>query len=390
MEISRKTEAFVAEERTATLFVALELSKTRWLVAVESPALNRVSRHTVTAGDAKALVDLITRLRLQAETKLGQIVRVISCFEAGYDGFWLHRYLEAVGIINYVIEPASLQVNRRARRIKTDAIDLEALLRALISYDRGDQRICRMVHVPSLEDEDAKRLHRERQRLVKERIGHVNRIKGLLATQGISRYEPLRVGRREQLQRVLTAGGQALPQQLYQELDRELRRLELVLEQLQVVESERDAVACRADPKDARERMIGRLMRLRGIGPEIATVLVREIFYRDFANRRQVASLAGLTPSPYASGGMMRDQGISKAGNPRVRSLMVQLAWLWTRHQPGSALSRWFAARVGLMRGRIRRITIVALARKLLTALWRYVTVGLVPTDAEMKLGYAD
>jgi transposase len=390
MEISRKTEAFVAEERTATLFVALELSKTRWLVAVESPALNRVSRHTVTAGDAKALVDLITRLRLQAETKLGQIVRVVSCFEAGYDGFWLHRYLEAVGIINYVIEPASLQVNRRARRIKTDAIDLEALLRALIGYDRGDQRICRMVHVPSLEDEDAKRLHRERQRLVKERIGHVNRIKGLLATQGISRYEPLRVGRREQLQRLLTAGGQALPQQLYQELDRELRRLELVLEQLQVVESERDAVACRADPKDARERMIGRLMRLRGIGPEIATVLVREMFYRDFANRRQVASLAGLTPSPYASGGMMRDQGISKAGNPRVRSLMVQLAWLWTRHQPGSALSRWFAARVGAMRGRIRRITIVALARKLLTALWRYVTVGLVPTDSEMKPGYAD
>ena len=328
---------------------------------------------------------MIERVRSREEQARGGAVRVACCYEAGYDGFWLHRVLEASGVACHVMEPASLQVDRRARRAKTDAIDLEGILRALIAFHRGETRVCRMVRVPSVAEEDAKRTHRERKRLIKERVGHVNRIKGLLVTQGIYDYHPERSDRRIELDSLLGRDGNPLPCALQREIEREIERLELVLKHLRAVEKERDAVLAAAPKDDAMACAIGHLARLRGIGPETATILVREIFYRDFENRRQLASYAGLTPTPFMSGAVRRDQAISKSGNPIVRTAMIEIAWLWLRYQPDSTLSQWFIERVGVMKGRVRRIAIVAVARKLLVALWRYVTTGLIPTGAELK-----
>jgi transposase len=243
-----------------------------------------------------------------------------------------------------------------------------------------------MVQVPSVEREDARRTHRERQRLIAERVQHVNRIKGLLATQGIYDYRPLRRDRWERLEDLRTGDGRELPPRLRREIEREFRRLELVLEQIAATEAERDATVAAPAAEDADAAMVAQLARLGGIGPELATVLVREALYRPFANRKEVAAYAGLTPSPYASGDRHRDQGISKAGNPLLRKAMVELAWLWLRYQPDSALARWFTERVGSVRGRIRKIMAVALARKLLVALWRYLTTGLLPEGARLKV----
>jgi transposase len=373
-----------------SMFLAIELSRSGWLVAIQCPSDGRVSRHKLAGGDIDGLLALIGRARSKAERMIGSPVETICCHEAGYDGFWIHRRLEAAGVISHVIDPASLQVDRRARRIKTDAIDVEALLRALMAYRPGETGICRMVRPPTVEQEDARRLHRERHRLIKERVAHVNRIKGLLVTQGIYDFEPLRASRRDVLDTLTTHDGRPVPPHLKQEVLREIDRLELALKQIHEVEAERDAVAATETPRDGAEIMIGQLMRLRSVGPETATVLVREVFYREFANRREVAAYAGLTPSPYRSGGMNRDQGISKAGNALVRAKMVELAWMWMRYQPESALAHWFVERVGAGKGRVRRIGIVAVARKLLVALWRYVTTGLVPSGAQLKPGQSE
>jgi transposase len=314
-----------------------------------------------------------------------QPVRVRCIHEAGYGGFWLHRQLVAAGIDSVIVDATSLQVDRRARRAKTDAIDVEGLLRASIAHARGEHRRCRLVRVPTVAEEDVKRTHRERKRLVKERTGHSNRIKALLALHGITDYEPITADRRSRLHALVTCDGHALPARLRRELARELDRLELVLEHLAEVEAERDALASDPVAADQAAPLISQLMQLKGVGPETATILARELFYRGFTNRKAVASYAGLTPSPYRSGTMQRDQGISKAGNRLVRNAMIELAWLWLRHQPGSALSRWFRERVGSTKGRLRRIAVVALARKLLVALWRFVDSGLIPTGALLK-----
>jgi transposase len=242
------------------------------------------------------------------------------------------------------------------------------------------------VRGPAPADEDARRTHRERQNLLKERGRHVNRIKGLCAQQGIHGYEPIRPDRHERLAALATGDGRPLPPRLRAEIGRELRRLELILEQIGEVEAERGAAA-REEAGDgaARAARITALARLKGIGPETATVLGNEVFYRRFANRRQLAAYVGLAPSPYRSGGFSRDQGISRAGNPRARTAVVELAWLWLRNQPGSPLSAWFVRRVGGLKGRIKRIMVVALARKLLLALWRYLETGLVPEGAVLK-----
>ena len=369
----------------ATLFVALELSRSRWVVAIHAPHADKISRHKLAPG-APGLLALIDRARQRAERAFGRAVRVVSCYEAGRDGFWLHRVLRSAGVENQVLDPSSLQVDRRARRVKTDALDAEALLRALIAWCRGEPRVCAMVRVPSPAEEDAKRTTRERANLLKERIRHVNRIKGLLATQGIDDFAPLRADRLVRLEALATGDGRALPERLRAEVRRHLVRLALVLEMLAEVEAERDRAAAAASSGAgvAMEKMAG-LLRLRGLGPESAAILCTEMFYRTFENRRDVAAYAGLAPSPFASGATHRDQGISKAGNARVRRVMVEIAGLWLRYQPGSALSRWFAERVGALKGRIRRIAIVALARKLLVALWRYVETGLLPAGATLK-----
>jgi len=367
--------------------IAIELSKKSWIVAVNTPLSDKISRHTLKACDGKELLDLCERIRTRAARETKKRVEIVSCYEAGYDGFWLHRLLEAHGIRNYVIDPASLQVDRRARRAKSDGIDVEKLLRSLMAYLRGEPKVWSVVRVPSVAEEDDRRLHRERGRLINERIQHVNRIKGLLAIHGIYNYQPLRRDRMQQLERLRTADGRTLSPRLKAEIRRELQRLELAIGMIKTIEAERDAIAStKTETEHTSAKKIQDLAKIKSIGPEFATTLVGEVFYRSFDNRKQVGSYVGLTPAHFQSGAMCRDQGISKAGNGKARTVMIELAWLWLRHQPDSPLSVWFRDRVGKLKGRIRRITIVAVARKLLIALWRYLETGLVPKGAALKV----
>jgi transposase len=369
----------------AHVALAIEMSGVRWVVAALTPLAAKFGLHKFAAHDAHGLIALMRRLQQRAAAALGRPVAIVSCYEAGYDGFWLHRRLAQAGISNYVLDPASLQVNRRARRAKTDRLDAQALLRALLAHLRGEPQVVSVVRVPSPAEEDAKRLTRERERLLCERIQHVNRIKGLLATQGIYDYQPLKADRWRRLEGLKTGDGRALPVRLTGEITRELKRLELVLAMLAELAAERKALLDESRAAPPGGDPIRKLVRLKAIGPELASVLAGEVFYRRFANRREVAGYVGLTEQPYASGGMQRAQGIAKAGNARARKSLIELAWLWLRHQPDSALSIWFRARVGDHKGRVRRIAIVALARKLLVALWRYLETGLVPTGAQLK-----
>ena len=342
------------------------------MVAILQPIRDQPSIHRIKGG---ALSDLITKLR--SATRAGE--RLIVCYEAGYDGFWLARSLKAENIECHVLDPASLQINRRARRVKTDRIDVLMLLRALMAIDRGDRHVCSIVQVPSIEEEDARRSHRERQRLVRERAAHINRIKGLLFGQGIRGIEPgLRRTRIDFS--VLRAGeGSPLPMRLRAELEREYAGLDLVEQQLRTAEAERDTADAQ-DPSVERKR--DSLIQLRGVGPASAAILAREIFGRRLANRRQLGSYLGLTPSAYDSGSTTRCQGISKAGNSFARRVMIEVAWLWRKYQPESMLTKWYEERAAGQSPRMRRIVLIALARKLVIALWRYVEVGLVPEGA--------
>jgi transposase len=382
-ETPATTVETTARDHSNTLFASLELSKAKWLVTANSPGEEKVSKHVVAGGDGASLLVLLARLKAKAEQRRGVSVKVVVIQEAGLDGFWLHRLLVQSGIESYVVDAASIAVARRHRRAKTDAIDGVSLLRTLMAWARGERRVCSMVCAPSAEDEDRRRLTRERGTLLKERIQHTNRIKGLLNGQGIRDYHPLRRDRFERLEGLRTGDGRELPSMLKAEIRRELERIAVVTTQLAAVERARDALIC----TDAEEpdNPAGMLLRLKGLGPEFASLLWLESLFRSFANRRQVAAYGGLAPSPWQSGGVERDQGISKSGNRRLRKTMIELAWFWLRHQPDSALSRWFRARVGAAKGRVRRIAIVALARKLLVALWRFVTQGVVPEGAVFK-----
>ena len=346
-------------------FVAIELSKSSWVVGFQTPLSKQTSRYQVKACDAGPLLELIERVRTRVTREVGRPVEVTSCYEAGYDGFWLHRVLEAHGIHNHVLDPASLQVSRRARRPKTDRIDADRMVRALIRHLRGEPEACSVVRVPSPEQEDARRLHRERRRLITERVGHVNRIKGLCATQGIYNYEPLRSDRLERLDKLRTGDGRALPTRFKTEIVREIKRLEVVLEMISTVEAERDAILKDKKSTHLNADKIKMLAKLKAIGAEFSTTLVGEVFYREFANRRQLGSYVGLASSPFCSGSLDRDQGIIARALELPALLMIELAWTWLRYQPDSALSRWFQARVGNLKGRPRRIAIVAMARKL-------------------------
>lgn len=366
-----------------TIFVAIELSQKTWLVTLHSPDRDRMSRHKLEGGDHAGLLELIEKVRSRAAEKLGAAPQVVSCYEAGYDGFWLHRRLEAAGIMNLVFDPASIAVEQRSRRAKTDRIDGELLLRTLMAYLRGEPRVVRIVRVPSVAQEDARRSSRERDRLVTEQTGHTNRIKALLRLAGIAVGYPRRGNWLDWLAKQRDWQGQPLSPHLLAEVTREHARLMLVRKQLVALEQAQATRAC-AVPEQTVERR-DRLERLKALGPALSTTMTYEVFYKDFHNRRQVASYVGLAPSPWQSGGIDREQGISKAGNPRARLKAIELAWLWLRHQPDSELSRWFRARTANAGKRARRIAIVALARKLIVALWRYLTTGLVPAGAAMK-----
>ena len=365
-----------------TIFVAIELSQKSWLVTLHSPDRDKISRHKLQGGDHAGLLALIDRVRDRAAQALGAIPAVASCYEAGYDGFWLHRVLLAAGITNYVFDPSSIAVDQRARRVKTDRIDGERMLRTLMVYLRGEPRVVRIVRVPSVEQEDARRASRERGRLTKEQTAHTTRIKALLRLLGMAVGNPRRRDWLTWLAAQRDWQGQAVPPQIMAEIKREHARLMLVREQL-------DALAqAPADLTPAAAQMALRselLLRLKCLGPAFATTLTSEVFYKDFRNRREVASYFGLTPSPWQSGGTERDQGISKAGNPRARCAAVEMAWLWLRHQPDSSLTQEYRRRTLNASKRIKRVAIVALARKLIVALWRYLTTGLVPEGAMLK-----
>lgn len=363
----------------ATVYVSLELSRSKWLATSLSPGSDKMSKYFLAGGDGAALLQLLSKLRTRAERAIERPVKVVVIQEAGLDGFWVHRLLEVNQIESHVVDPASIAVPRRHRRSKTDRIDGETLLRTLAAFKRGEPRVCSMVVPPTPAEEDRRRISRERQTLLTERIQHTNRIRGLLLTQGIRNYQPLHPERRKNLEKLRTGDGQALPTCLKGQIIREIDRLELVLGQIQKLEAQRDAHA--KTPGSP----IGMLMRLKSVGPELATGVYQEALFRDFRNRRQVAAYAGLTPTPWQSGTIAREQGISKAGSPRLRTQMIELAWLWVRYQPDSPLSVWFRERVGSQRGRVRRIAIVAVARKLLIALWRYLTDGVIPEGAVLK-----
>jgi len=362
------------------VFVSLELSRRTWLLTSLSPGVGeKMSKHAVQAGDVAGLLQRFAEFKRRAEARTGREFPIIVIQEAGLDGFWIHRVLESEGIESHVVDAASILTSRRRRQAKTDRIDGETLLRTLMAYKRGEPRVCSMARPPSPDEEDRRRLCRERKTLVSERVQHINRIKGLLFAQGVFGYEPLRKGCRERLDELRTGDSRPLPMHLKAQIVRELDRLEVVLAQLKTAEAERDVLLPAATPA-------AMLAQLKGIGPEFAAVLWSEGLFRHFDNRRQVAAYAGLAPTPWKSGLIDHEQGVSKAGNPRLRTAMVELAWLWRQNQPASQLSLWFRERDQRLGGRMRKTTIVALARKLLVALWRYTSAGVVIEGAVMKI----
>ncbi|UXN57698.1 IS110 family transposase [Phyllobacterium zundukense] len=371
----------------AAIFVSLELSRSTWLITSLSPGNGeKMSKHSVVGGDVTALLHRFAQLQEKVRSRTDDEVPVVSIQEAGLDGFWIDRVLKANGIESYVVDPASIATSRRRRQAKTDRLDGEALVRALLGFKRGEPRVCAMVRPPDPGNEDRRRICRERKVLIAERVEHVNRIKGLLFAQGVRDYEPLHQGRRKRLEDLHTGDGRPLPLHLKAQIIRELDRLELLLVQIAAVESERDALlAAQKDTVVETPAPAAMLLDIKGIGPEFAAILCTEGFFRHFDNRRQVASYAGLAPTPWQSGTIDHDQGVSKVGNPRLRTTMIQLSWLWLRHQPQSALSFWFKERVWSNGGRMKKSAIVALARKLLVALWKYVAMGVVIEGAVMK-----
>ena len=367
--------------------VALELSKKSWVIAFSPPPEGgKNSLHQIAAKDISRLFGFLESARLKAECEASRPLEIVVCYEVGYDGFWLARLLIAKGIRTIVFDPASFLMPRRGRRAKTDRLDAEGMTRTLRTWLSGDREVARDVQIPSVEQEDAKRIERERKYLVEERISIVGRIKGLLALHGIW-LTGKRIGKglRERLDRMTTGDGRPLAPFLRRDIERMLRRYDLVSQQIEeVVADRREALADNSGRFPHAEK-VRRLAMLGAVGETTATVLVAEVYHRTFETRRHVASFVGLAPSPYASGETSRDRGISKAGTKLARQTFVELAWFWLRYQPNSKLSLWWQVRFGGMGMRGRKVGIVALARKLAIALWRFVEDGVIPEGATLK-----
>ena len=364
------------------LYIAFELSNSKWKLAFSDG--NKVRYKTISAGD---LAQLQTEIKLaKRKFKLTEDVKVLSCYEAGRDGFWIHRYLESQGIENLVVDSASLEVNRRKRRAKTDRIDAGKLLRMLIRYWGGEKKVWSVVRVPSEADEDARHLHRGLEDLNKERTMHRNRIKGFLVLHGIKLSNPSHKRFLEQLEALRTWDGRQVAPDLKSTIIREYERLQVVEDQIKALEKEKTERLKNPDT-DSLQKVV-KLASLYGIGSVSSWTFVMEFFgWRQFQNRQEVGALAGLTPTQYDSGKSLREQGISKAGNQRIRGLAVEIAWSWLRFQPQSHLSQWFMKRYANGGKRMRRIGIVAVARRLLIDLWRYVEYDKIPEGARLKSG---
>ena len=378
----RTTTAPVAATKSATqvLAMSLELGASEWKMAF-SPGLGQAPRHRqVAAGDLEALKKEIAaakaRFGLQAD------VRVVSCYEAGRDGFWLHRALKELGVENYVVDSAAIEVNRRARRAKTDRLDAAKLVTMLLRYLSGETQVWKEVRVPSEEEEDRRHLHRELKTVKQARTAVTNRIKGLLATVGVRLAEITELP--QVLERLRLWNGEKLPKWLRGRVERDWQEREQMQQRIAALEKQRRELLRTAT--DAGSQCARQLHQLRGMGVNASWLYALEFFaWREFRNRRQVGSLAGLAPTPYQSGADRREQGICKAGNRWMRSLAIEIAWGWLRYQPQSELSRWYQERYGRGSTRLRKIGIVALARKLLIELWKYLKTGTPPAGAVLK-----
>ena len=368
-----------------TLFMAFELGASEWKLGFTIGLWQKARRRTITAGNLETVQREIVAAKKRFQ--LPETSKVVSCYEAGRDGFWLHRYLTQSGIENLVVDSASIEVNRRKRRAKTDRLDVEKLLTMLIRYHYGEHRVWSVVRVPSLEEEDGRQLNRELRCLKKEKTRTTNRIKGLLAIHGV-RLEPGTELTDKNLNSIRLWNSSPLLPGLKSRLQREWAHVVFLKGQIQSLEGERRRELRRGESSDLDQ--VRQLTTLRGIGVNGGWVLVREFFgWREFNNRREVASLAGLTPTPYQSSASMREQGISKAGNRHVRGIMIELAWSWVRFQPKSKLTRWFEERFAGGGKRIRKVGIVALARRLLIDVWRFLETGVLPQGAQLKTAVA-
>jgi len=358
------------------LYMSFELGDKSWKLTT-SDGRRGPGRYNVDAGDTAAVLDCIAKAR--ARCGLNAEVKVHSCYEAGRDGWWLHRWLVEQGIDNIVVDAASIEVNRRARRAKTDRLDGDKLLTMLLRHHAGE-RVWSVLHEPTPEDEDARRTHRELARLMHERTAHTNRISSLLVLHNLRAH--IIIGGRDWAAWWEHHGAQ-VPPLLRAEIERESARLKLVKDQIKALEATR-----RQEIEDGKQPLVAQLVQLRAIGPKGAWVLVKEIFgWREFANRRELAGCVGLARTPYAGGDSQIEQGISKAGNRRVRAMLVEQAWKWLQLQPDSALTQWFNRRFASGGKRMRRVGIVALARRLVIALWRYLKHGEIPAGAVLKPG---
>ncbi len=366
--------------RNDRLYIALELSKSKWKIAFGNGFKHRLK--TIPGDDHKQFAVELEKSR--KHFGMTEDIPVYCCYEAGRDGFWIHHYLYTLGIHNLVVDSSSIEVNRRYRRAKTDRLDAGKLLTMLIRYINGETKLWSVLRVPQKEAEDARRLHRETDRLKKERTAHTNRMKSLLALHGTS--ITVRKSFLKDIGKVVLWNGEALPARIKEEMIREYRRYEIVQEQLQALEEEKKEVL-KGEGKS--QDKVLKLRHLKGIGRVSSWVLVYEFFgWRVFKNVKEVGASAGLAPTPYNSGGSQSEQGISKSGNRRVRALMIEIGWYWLFHQPGSKLTKWFMERYGQGSKRMRRVGIVALARKLLIALWKYLEQGILPEGAALKACY--
>lgn len=377
------SRSVIVLEQDCTLVAVIEMSQSSWLVAGIVPGIERHPLKKL-AADEQALLRLLQRWQNEAGKAGHPIQRTVVAFEAGRDGFWLARWLRANDIEAYVIHPSSVAVSREHRRAKTDRLDTELLKRAFIGWLRGEPQHCRMAAIPTIEEEDAKRANRERENLVRERSRIINRMKACLTRFGVRTFRLTLRKTPEQLRQLRTPEGVSLPPNTIAELLRDLARLRFVHDQIKEIEETRRRRLAQA-PEQRTHAMVHLLARVVGVGIETADMLTHEVFSRDIRDRRAVARYAGITGSPDESGRKRREKGLAKAGNARVRRGMIQLAWRMLMFQKDSALVQWFRARTADARGRTRNTMIVALARKLLIALWRLVTVGEVPAGFVMR-----
>jgi transposase len=362
------------------LFMAFELSEKTWKLGFTTGHGQKPRERMVAARHQARLLQEVA----DAKKRFGlpETAPVVSCYEAGRESFWLHRFLQSQGITNHVVDSSSIEVNRRKRRAKSDALDVRKLVSMLMRYAHGEREVWRVVHVPSVEAEDGRHLHRDLETLKRERASTTTRIKGLLSSQGIRLTSLSKFP--EQLDALRLWDGSPIPSGLRRRLLRVYAHHQFLSQQIAALEAERRALL--QSSQDASSEKVRQLMQLKGIGINGSWSLVMEFFaWREFKNRREVGGLAGLTPTPYQSGESAREQGITKAGNRHVRWMTTELAWSWLRYQPESALSCWFRERFGGGGKRLRRIGIVAVARKLLIALWRFLKTGVLPEGAVLK-----